>query len=78
MKSHPQNIVEKLVPKAFTNKAFYKYPFIRFIFIVYSSQGLPKYIEIKVLTTCFSIIQSLLKNKKRSETSASVSFPSDF
>ena len=38
---------------------------IRFVLIVYLSRGLPKYIETKVLTTCFYIIKSFFKKIKR-------------
>ena len=43
--------------------------FIQFVFIVYPSRGLLKYIETKVLTTCFYLTWSSFKNKNRSRTS---------
>ena len=42
---------------------------IKFDFIVYSSQGLPKYIKTNVLTTCICLIyKAFSKEKKRSGT----------
>ena len=48
------------------------------VFIVYPIQWLPKYLETKVLTNSFCIIQWFLKNKKRSGTSLPVSFSAGF
>ena len=40
--------------------------FIQFAFVVYSSWGLPKYIESKVLTTCFYLLHTnFFQNIKR-------------
>ena len=41
-----------------------------FIVFLCSSQDLPKYIKIKVLTLAFSLYKAFLKNKKRSGTSS--------
>ena len=38
--------------------------YIKFVFIVYPSQGLPKYINTKVLTPCFYFIYSFFKKQK--------------
>ena len=49
--------------------------FMQFDFFVCLSQGLPKYIENKVLTTCFySIYKAFFKNKERSGASLPVTF----
>ena len=42
---------------------------IQFVFIVCSSGSLPKDIKTEVLITCFDLVWSFLKNKKRSRTS---------
>ena len=47
-------------------------------FVVWPSQGLPKYIEIEVLITCFFFIKNSFKTKNNSRTSLSASFPTWF
>ena len=54
-------MVEKLVPDFFFLKTKIEYiaavsSFVQFVFIASSSQGRPKHIETKVLTTCFYFI----------------------
>ena len=45
-----------------------QYESYKVFFIVCPTRSLPKYIKTKVLTTCFYLIQSFLKSKKKSET----------
>ena len=67
---HIQNVVEKLVSDCFLKNQNWAYlwmnslKYIKFVFIVYPSQGLPKYINTKVLTTCFYFIYSFFKKQK--------------
>ena len=56
-------MVEKLVPDPFMKNQNWAYLWIedvedviKFVFIVCSSRGLPKYIKIKVPSTCFYLI----------------------
>ena len=57
-----QNVLEKLVPNPFLknkiehNSGSTVLNFMKFVFIVCPSQGLPKYIETKMLTACFYLI----------------------
>ena len=39
-------------------------PFAQFVFVVFSNQEMPNYIEIKVPTTCFYLIQSFFEKQK--------------
>ena len=48
--------------------------YMQFVFIVFPSRRLTKYIETKVLTTRFYSIWSFFKNKKRSRSSLLASF----
>ena len=48
--------------------------FVKFVFIVCSSRGLPNYNKTKVRTTCF-LYEAFLKHKNRSKTSLPASFP---
>ena len=65
--------MEKLVPNPFLKKektehtsGWRVWSFIQFIFIAFLSRVLPNYIETKVLTTCFYLIQSFFYKTKRS------------
>ena len=53
-------MVEKLVPELFSKKS----EILQFVFSLWSSRGIPKYIETKVLNSYFYLIQSFLKNKR--------------
>ena len=79
-----KKLVGKTVPNSF-NKIKIEHisrstawHFIQFVFVVYPSQGLPKYIETKELTTCFYLIESFLKSKRRPGTTLLASFFHDF
>ena len=80
LKNNAQNVVGKLLPDPFLkNKSWANlwstvWIFIQFVFIVWQSWGIPKYIETKVLTTCFYFISNFWKNKKRSGTCLPASF----
>ena len=69
LKNYTQNVVEELVPGHPKNLkigdifGLTVWNFIWFVFIVCPCQRLPKYMEVKVLTSCFSLIYSCLKKQ---------------
>ena len=77
-------MVEKLFPDPFlkTQNQVYLWvnnlKFYTVCFYCMLGSGLSKYIETKLQTTCFYLIRSFFKNKKRSGTSFPVSFSAWF
>ena len=64
LKNHTQNVVEKLVPDPFLKIKIDDISgwstvrnFLQLAFIVRPSPWLPKYMEVKVLNTCFYIVR---------------------
>ena len=72
----PRTFSEKIKIEYISGSAFWN--FIQFVFSVYLSRGLPKYIETKVLITCFTSYKAFLKNKKKPGTSFPVPFSAWF
>ena len=69
LKSHTQNVVEKLVPEPFIKKTEIElisrstvWKITKFVFIVWPRRDLPKYIKSKMLTICS--YKGFLRNKK--------------
>ena len=71
LENHTKNVVEKLVPDPFTNSQNWAYLSINSLkyynvcFYLCPSRSLPKYIKIKVLTTCFYFNIKLFWKTKR-------------
>ena len=71
LENHTQNVMKKLFPDPFLNNQFWAYPWIKSLkfytvsFYCIPSWGLSKYIETKLKTTCFYIIQNFFKETRR-------------